>query len=223
MELADEVRLRLLRRGTPRGLSSPLPEASCGCCTTLGGPTTPSTPITLLHTLDPANLYVSSGPSSIRSQRRIAPSCDDPATGSRLHAGVPVLLVEQRRQATDGDAEGNAGRHWPPPIAESAAGDSAGATERSSPASHWRPGIDLADMQDIERPGNSPARSGRLRPRLPSAATWFSGGLGFGNRGRRRNRLALQGRCRTNGTRERTHVGRPERSAHRPSIQRRRF
>jgi len=92
MELADEVRRGYFVEGLS-GAQFALPEAA-RMLHDLAGPTTPNTPITLLHTLDPANLYASGGPfdpvaeTSRTFLRR-------PGNWIALQAGVPVLLVEQ--------------------------------------------------------------------------------------------------------------------------------
>ncbi|HEX3316034.1 MAG TPA: hypothetical protein VHR72_14145, partial [Gemmataceae bacterium] len=92
MELADEVRRGYFVEGLS-GAQFALPEAA-RMLHDLGGPTTPNTPVALIHTLDPANLYASGRP--------FDPVADTSRTFLRrpgnwiaLQAGVPIFLVEQ--------------------------------------------------------------------------------------------------------------------------------
>jgi ATP-dependent Lhr-like helicase len=92
MEMADEVRRGYFVEGLS-GAQFALPDAA-RMLHDLAGPTTSTTPVTLLHSLDPANLYASGGP--------FDPVAESARTFLRrsgnwiaIAAGVPVLLVEQ--------------------------------------------------------------------------------------------------------------------------------
>ena len=87
MELADEVRRGYFVEGLS-GAQFALADAA-RMLHDLAGPTTPNAPVILLNSVDPANLYASSGPIELPNfQRR---STNWIAT----QAGKPILLVEQ--------------------------------------------------------------------------------------------------------------------------------
>jgi ATP-dependent helicase Lhr and Lhr-like helicase len=92
MELADEVRRGYFVEGLS-GAQFALPDAA-RMLHDLAGPTTSTTPVTLIHTLDPANLHASGGPfDPVAETNRTF--LRRPGNWIALQAGVPVLLVEQ--------------------------------------------------------------------------------------------------------------------------------
>jgi ATP-dependent helicase Lhr and Lhr-like helicase len=92
MELADEVRRGYFVEGLS-GAQFALPEAA-RMLHDIAGPTASKTPVTLIHSLDPANLYASGGPfDPVAETNRTF--LRRPGNWIALQAGVPVLLVEQ--------------------------------------------------------------------------------------------------------------------------------
>ncbi len=94
MELADEVRRGYFVEGLS-GAQFALPDAA-RLLHDLAGPTSPDSPVILLNSLDPANLYASGGPFDPPTgemgrlfQRR-------PGNWIATQAGKPILIVEQQ-------------------------------------------------------------------------------------------------------------------------------